>query len=369
MATGLNDGYPVFVKNTFIDVNENCSDDELDDSSFFAGVCSRQMTEPAPKMNRQWSCSAQAPLNTTKTIFDQTPFVSFAVNSSSQDSASIEHSNADETYFDDNGDDIAPWERLVTGARLSVDTEPSHILPSEVALQSNTIDPCPVSPSWISSTQPTPTCVLPLGFTELPTVPSSMVGSENNGAFTELPPDSESFHTAMMRNLPTNFTQNMLVKEMDSGMFAGLYDFLYVPTDKETKLGKGYAFINFIKPSYAWAFKMQYEGKRLQSFNSGKMVSVTRAVLQGLAANMAHYSSSRVSRGDRDCRPLFLIEGIACGGSDGALVAAKPTGVRRRCRRGARRSLIDMALSANRTRITQKLATSAGATSAEAAAK
>lgn len=345
MASGLNDGYPVFVKNTFIDVKANCVDDELDDSFFFSGVCSRQMTEPAPKINRQCSASAQAVVNTKNTIFEQTPFVSFAGPTSSQDVFSIEPTSADETYFDDNGDDIAPWERLVTGARLSVDRDSNHFFPSEAALDSNSTSNCPISPLWIDSAKPT---LPPPGFTDLPTEPSTVVGSESNSGSGELPNDSVSFQTAMMRNLPNTLTQNMLVKELDSGMFVGLYDFLYLPTDKETKLSKGYGFINFIHPSYAWAFKMHYEGQRLPGFTSGKVVSVTRAVLQGRAANLAHYSSARVSRGDRDSRPLFISEGSGCSGSEVAMMAAaKLTGVRRRCRRGARRSLIDMAVRSN----------------------
>jgi len=116
--------------------------------------------------------------------------------------------------------------------------------------------------------------------------------------------------TVMMRNLPNKYNQSMLVEELNRGGFFGCYDFLYLPIDPDTRANRGYAFINFALPGYAWMFKTAFEGKRMSCYNTDslKVLSVTPAALQGFDANYAHYSSSRVNRGDPACRPLFLRE-------------------------------------------------------------
>lgn len=114
--------------------------------------------------------------------------------------------------------------------------------------------------------------------------------------------------TVMMRNLPNKYTQRMLLTEINQIGFLGTFDFLYLPIDPETQANRGYAFLNFIDPSFAWMFKMSYEGRKMNRFNSSKVVSVMPATLQGFDANYTHYSSARVNRGDPAARPLFLRE-------------------------------------------------------------
>jgi len=118
----------------------------------------------------------------------------------------------------------------------------------------------------------------------------------------------ETTLTVMMRNLPNKYSQQMLLEEINSSGFQGTYDFLYLPIDTETNANKGYAFINFIDPGFAWMFKTSFEGRKMNRFNSTKHVSVVPATLQGFEANHAHYSKARVSRGDPSARPLFLRE-------------------------------------------------------------
>jgi hypothetical protein len=112
----------------------------------------------------------------------------------------------------------------------------------------------------------------------------------------------------MMRNLPNKYTQQMLLSEISQAGFLGTFDFLYLPIDPETNANRGYAFLNFVSPSYAWMFKTAYEGRKMNHFNSSKVASVMKATLQGFEANYAHYSSTRVNRGDPTARPLFLRE-------------------------------------------------------------
>lgn len=139
------------------------------------------------------------------------------------------------------------------------------------------------------------------------------------------PPEWTTTTTVMMRNLPNKYTQRMLLTEVNEAGFLGTFDFLYLPIDPETNANRGYCFINFVSPSSAWLFKMAYEGRAMNNFNSNKVVSVAPATLQGFEANYAHYASARVNRGDPAARPLFLrqpsqVEGntwMGGGGSGG----------------------------------------------------
>lgn len=143
-------------------------------------------------------------------------------------------------------------------------------------------------------------------------------------SYGKSPPGWEDTTTVMMRNIPNKYSQGMMLTELNETGFLGLYDFFYLPMDPETCANRGYAFINFIDSGAAWLFKTTYEGRKMKMFNSTKHVSVTPATLQGFDANYAHYSSSRVSRGDPAARPLFLR----------APSAAVPRDRRGRARRG-----------------------------------
>merc|ERR1719203_1645529 len=69
--------------------------------------------------------------------------------------------------------------------------------------------------------------------------------------------------TVMMRNLPNKYTQRMLLTEINHSGFLGTFDFLYLPIDPETNANRGYAFLNFIDPTFAWMFKVSYEGRKM----------------------------------------------------------------------------------------------------------
>jgi hypothetical protein len=136
-----------------------------------------------------------------------------------------------------------------------------------------------------------------------------MQGLMQGGAPLPRPPAAwENTTTVMMRNLPNKYTQRMLLSEINQTGFLGTFDFMYLPIDPDTNANRGYAFLNFINPSYAWMFKSTYEGRKMNRFNSNKVASVMRATLQGFDANYAHYSTARVNRGDPAARPLFLRE-------------------------------------------------------------
>jgi len=125
---------------------------------------------------------------------------------------------------------------------------------------------------------------------------------------------------------------------------------LYLPIDPETNANKGYAFVNFTSPQSAWMFKMAFEGRKMSRFKSEKLVSVMPSALQGFEANYAHYSKTRVNRGDPSARPLFLRQPMS------AMQARSGTG-RGRSRRG-NGSLIDAAIQSKTETSTSELMSS-----------
>jgi hypothetical protein len=145
----------------------------------------------------------------------------------------------------------------------------------------------------------------------------------------------------MMRNLPNKYTQRMLLSEVNQAGFLGTFDFMYLPIDPDTNANRGYAFLNFIDPGFAWMLKMTYEGQKMNRFNSLKVVSVVPATLQGFDANYAHYSSARVNRGDPAARPLFLRQPSQPQGA-----GVKPKGKGRRDRDNGPKSMMEPLLPA-----------------------
>jgi RNA recognition motif-containing protein len=116
--------------------------------------------------------------------------------------------------------------------------------------------------------------------------------------------------TVMVRNLHNRVTQRDLLYDLHSNGFDSAFDFLYLPIDIDTNRNRGYFFINFASPELAKIFKEHYEDLRMAGkrniCKSGKLLKISPAFLQGLAANFVHYSTARVKRGPPETRPLFL---------------------------------------------------------------
>lgn len=135
---------------------------------------------------------------------------------------------------------------------------------------------------------------------------NSMSMTSTTNGDCSLPKEWAGISTVMVQNLANKITQQMLRDEIHAAGYVCLYDFLYLPIDADTGANKGYAFVNFIGPEMAWAFKVAFEGRKVGPFNSHKRVAVVPATLQGFDMNYAHYANARVNRGDPETRPLFL---------------------------------------------------------------
>ncbi|CAE7386747.1 mei2 [Symbiodinium natans] len=101
--------------------------------------------------------------------------------------------------------------------------------------------------------------------------------------------------TVMLRNLPNNFSRDMLLSMLDKRGFAGRYDFLYLPFDFCRNANLGYAFVNMVDAEAADALWKALEGFTAWGLTSHKVCSVTwSGPLQGRDAHIERYRNSPV---------------------------------------------------------------------------
>ena len=112
--------------------------------------------------------------------------------------------------------------------------------------------------------------------------------------------------TIMIRNIPNKYTQSMLLKEINSILRVGTYDFYYLPIDFKNRCNVGYAFINFLEPEMVVEFCKHFNGRKWCNFNSEKVCSLSYARIQGKSALVARYQNSSLMSRDNEYRPLLF---------------------------------------------------------------
>jgi hypothetical protein len=115
--------------------------------------------------------------------------------------------------------------------------------------------------------------------------------------------------TLMIRNIPSRLSQQDLVMELQELGFAGTFDFLYIPIDKNTLSNVGYAFVNFVEPRWAKKCMETFQNYRFNRWRRGpsRVASVSIAHLQGLEKNLQHYENSAVNVSKQtQRRPLVM---------------------------------------------------------------
>jgi len=101
--------------------------------------------------------------------------------------------------------------------------------------------------------------------------------------------------TVMLRNMPNNYTRDMLLSLMDKRGFAGRYDFVYLPFDFRRAANLGYAFVNMVDPQAADALWRSLDGFSSWQLTSHKVCRVTwSGPLQGREAHIDRYRNSPV---------------------------------------------------------------------------
>lgn len=101
--------------------------------------------------------------------------------------------------------------------------------------------------------------------------------------------------TVMLRNLPNEYSRDMLTKMLENEGFGGRFDFIYLPIDFRFKSGFGYAFINMVNSQAAEALMEHFQGFTKWSIQSEKVAEVTWSnPSQGLDAHVERYRNSPV---------------------------------------------------------------------------
>ncbi|CAJ1455847.1 unnamed protein product [Effrenium voratum] len=107
--------------------------------------------------------------------------------------------------------------------------------------------------------------------------------------------------TAMIRNVPNQLNRKQFVERLDQLGFQGLYDFVYVPMDRATRMNVGYAFVNFVRPEIFRLCQSSLQGKKFldkedgDKRRSGKPIIVSAAHVQGLERNERHFKDAAVA--------------------------------------------------------------------------
>mmetsp|Transcript_23329 Transcript_23329/g.43849 ORF Transcript_23329/g.43849 Transcript_23329/m.43849 type:complete len:789 (+) Transcript_23329:368-2734(+) len=113
----------------------------------------------------------------------------------------------------------------------------------------------------------------------------------------------------MVRNIPNKYTQKMFLEEIRAGGHGDKIDFFYLPIDFKNKCNRGYAFINFVHPSFIVPFHTQYNAKPWKNFNSDKVCAITYARIQGKAAMIKRFENSALMEKDKEYKPLVFNNG------------------------------------------------------------
>merc|ERR1712224_567122 len=125
--------------------------------------------------------------------------------------------------------------------------------------------------------------------------------------------DGKKRTTVMLRNMPNNYSRDMLLELLDSEGFSGQYDFLYLPIDFQTKACLGYAFINLVSAAAAMRFWRTFDGYTKWAIPSRKQSGVSwSGHQQGLDAHVDRYRNSPVMADSipDEYKPVLFSSGV-----------------------------------------------------------
>mmetsp|Transcript_86095 Transcript_86095/g.135180 ORF Transcript_86095/g.135180 Transcript_86095/m.135180 type:complete len:309 (-) Transcript_86095:193-1119(-) len=119
--------------------------------------------------------------------------------------------------------------------------------------------------------------------------------------------------TVMLRNIPNNYSREMLLDIFRKHGFHKSIDLIYLPIDFQTEVGLGYAFINLISEEEVGKFQDRFQGFTDWSVVSQKVCEVSWSEpLQGLQAHIDRYRNSPVMHESvpDEYRPVLFKEGV-----------------------------------------------------------
>lgn len=124
--------------------------------------------------------------------------------------------------------------------------------------------------------------------------------------------------TLMLRNVPNAYDREALMAELANLGFEGSFDFLYLPIDTSTKNNVGYAFVNFCNEEACMNCMNALRGYffKGQPYNRRRPAIVSVAHLQGLEANLQHYSRTQVFNARLPCQRPWVAREAATALAD-----------------------------------------------------
>mmetsp|Transcript_52042 Transcript_52042/g.97350 ORF Transcript_52042/g.97350 Transcript_52042/m.97350 type:complete len:262 (-) Transcript_52042:284-1069(-) len=119
--------------------------------------------------------------------------------------------------------------------------------------------------------------------------------------------------TVMLRNIPNNYTRQMLLSLLDEQGFKGRFDFLYLPCDFQRDSNLGYAFVNLIDEETVELFWSCFDGFSDWSLPTAKVGQVKwSGPHQGLEEHVERYRNSPVMHRSvpEEYKPVMFSGGV-----------------------------------------------------------
>lgn len=142
---------------------------------------------------------------------------------------------------------------------------------------------------------------------------ATAAGVKQHTAFQQPAPSTNGHTTLMFKNLPNDYSRDMLCAMLDSEGFAGLYDFVYLPRDFKKDAGFGYAFVNWLDHDCAVTAMQRWQGFNRWMVPSRKVLEVVWSnPHQGLDSHVQRYRNSPIMHDQMsdDYKPILLKAGI-----------------------------------------------------------
>lgn len=113
--------------------------------------------------------------------------------------------------------------------------------------------------------------------------------------------------TVMIRYIPSKYTQNKLMGEINYDGFDGLYDFFYLPIDTRNHGNRGFGFINFLSAISAEMFYNKYHGQYFKHFEATSPIAVMPADVQGFEQSAERFfAAGKLHKKKNHGEPIFM---------------------------------------------------------------
>lgn len=136
--------------------------------------------------------------------------------------------------------------------------------------------------------------------------------------------------TVILRNIPVEYTRQMLLDLLNSRGFAGKFDFVYVPRDFQRSFGLGYCFVNMVTAADAHQIHKCFHGFSQWKIPSQKVCEVGwSSRQQGLAEQIERYRNSPVMHDSvpDEYKPCIFQHGVRVAFPRPTQMLRKPQGL------------------------------------------